>query len=291
MSTFSMETISGANICVELFCNECGNKFSTELDTNFQNQELPFQTEDVLYCLYCEKPYDYTIKFDNNNLEIIFKNDELFGGLENSKKDYSEENKTSNPSTSKRFYFLQIERLEKIVKLKSGEYIVDQALYRLVYSGIITSLETYLNEIFEKIVFHSEFTIEKFISEYEPYKKEKISLNEIFKKQKSINLRVQDDIDNFIYHNIPKLINIFNIYNFELDKFNRIQNIAKYIQKRHHLVHRSGVNQNDSLNEISEIEIETAIKDINSFVEYIDGKISQKCYLPFDFFNDFDIPF
>ena len=159
MSTFTMETTSDTNICVELFCNECGNKFSTELDTNFENQELPFQSEGVLYCLYCEKPYDYTIKFDNNNLEIILKNDELFGGLENSKKDYSEENKTSNPSTSKRFYFLQIERLEKIVKLKSGEYILDQALYRLVYSGIITSLETYLNEIFEKIVFHSEFRV------------------------------------------------------------------------------------------------------------------------------------
>ena len=77
-------------------------------------------------------------------------------------------------------------------------------------------------------------------------------------------------------------------FNFELDKYDRIQNIAKYIQKRHHLVHRSGVNQNDSLQEISENEIETAIKDINSFVEYIDGKIIQKCYLPFD---DFDLPF
>lgn len=291
MTTFRMETISNKNICVELFCNECGNKFSTELDTNFQNLELPFQSEGVLYCLYCEKPYEHTIKFDNNNLEIVFKNDELFGGLENSKKDYSEENKTSNPNNSKRFYFLQIERLEKIVKLKSGVFILDQALYRLVYSGIITSLETYLNEIFPQIVFHSEFTIEKFITDYEPYKKEKISLNEIYKKHRSINLRVQDDIDNFIYHNIPKLINVFNIYNFELDKHDRIHNIAKYIQKRHHLVHRSGVNQDDSLQEISEIEIETIIKDMNSFVEYIDQKINGKCYLPFPYFDVTDIPF
>jgi hypothetical protein len=283
-----METISDADICVELFCNKCGNKFSTELDTNFQNQELPIQSEGVLYCLYCEKPYDYTIKFDNNLLEIIFKNDELFGGLKNSEKVYWEEDRITSPTVSKRFYFLQIERLEKIVKLKSEEHIVDQALYRLVYSGIITSLETYLNEIFSQIVFYSEFTMEKFISDYEPYKKEKISLNEIVKKHRSINSRVQDDLDNFIYHNIPKLISIFNIYNFELDRCDRIQNIAKYIQKRHNLVHKSGINQNDSLHEISETEIKTAIKDINSFVEYIDEKINKKCFLPY---NDFDFPF
>jgi hypothetical protein len=285
MSTFSIENISKSDICVELTCNKCGNKFSTELDTDFQNQELPVQSEGVLYCLYCENAYEYTILFNNNKLEIIFKNDELFGGLKNSEKVYLEIDSITSPIISKRFYFLQIERLEKILKLKSGEHIVDQALFRLVYSGIITSLETYLNEILSQIVFYSEGTMEKFISDYEPYKKEKISLNEIIKRQKSINFRIQDDLDNFIYHNIPKLISTFSIYNFELDKYDKIQNIAKYIQKRHNLVHKSGINKDDSLHEIYEPEITSVIKDINLFVEYIDEKINEKCFLLYDNFN------
>jgi hypothetical protein len=266
----------------------CGNKFSTELDTNFQNQELLFQDEGVLYCSYCEEPYVYTIKFDSNNLEIIFKNDELFGGLKHSEKEYLEEHKVSSPNKSRRFYFLQIERLEKILKLKSGEHIVDQALYRLVYSGVITSLETYLSEVFSQIVFHSEYTIEKFISEYEPYKKEKISLHEIFKKHKSIELRIQDDLDNFIYHNIAKLINVFNIFDFELDKFERIKEVANYIQKRHNFIHKSGLAENDSLQVISENEVETTINDINLFVEYINEKINDNCFLPYNHFYPFD---
>lgn len=286
MSTFNIEITSENNICVELYCNECGSIFSSELDVNFKDSE--FQNEDILYCLYCEEPYEYSIKFNNNIVEVIFKNDEIFGGLKYSEKTYLEEYKTATPNNSKRFYYIQIETLEKLMKLKSTELIVEQALYRLVYGGVITSLETYLSEIFTQIVFHSEYTLERFISEYEPYKKEKISLHEILKKYNSIELRVKDDLENFIYHNISKLINVFNIFNFELVKFNKIKDIANHIQKRHNLVHKSGMDKNDNLQEVSEKEIKLIIKDINSFVDYLDEKINKKCYLPYD---DFDFPF
>lgn len=285
MSKFNLEISSENNICIELYCNKCENKFSSELDTNFKDQKLPFQNQDTLYCLYCEKPYEYTIKFNNNNLELIFKDNELFGRLRFSEKTYLEEFKSITPGYSKKYYLLQIETLEKIIKLKSDEPIVDQALYRLVYGGVITSLETYLSEIFTQIVFRSEYNLEIFVSEYEPYKKEKISLHEIFRKHNGLEMRVRDDLSNFIYHNISKLINVFNIFNFELDKFKKIRAIATHIQKRHNLVHKSGMDKNDNLQEVLEKDIILMIEDINSFVEYIDIKIKENSY------KELDLPF
>jgi hypothetical protein len=288
MSKFNIESRLDRPVCVELFCSDCGNKFSTELDINFKGLELPSQNKDVLYCPYCEEAYEYNLRFDNHYLEIIFSDTELFGSLKYSGEINLEEYKMASPKNSKKFYFLQIERLEQILKLGSKEHIVDQALNRLVYSGVITCLETYLSEIFTQIVFYSEYTLEKFISDYEPYKKEKIYLQDIFKKFNSLELKVKDDLENFLFHNISKLINIFNIYNFELHRFEEIKRIARYIQKRHHLVHRSGIDQNDNLQEVSEKEIRLLISDMNLFVEYIDGKINSKCFLPHD---DLDITF
>ncbi|AWA30993.1 hypothetical protein HYN48_13385 [Flavobacterium magnum] len=276
-----MEIMSDNDMCVEVYCNKCGNKFSSELDINFKTPEIIIQSDGVLYCLYCEEPYEYTLKFDSNKLEIKFF-DELFGSLKISEKIHLEEYETSTPDKSKRFYNLQIERLEKILKLSSGEHIIDQALYRLIYSGVITSLETYLSEIFAQVVFHSEYTLEKFTSSYEPYTKEKISLHEIFKKFNNLELKVRDDLDNFIYHNIPKLISIFNIFDFEIDKFDKIKNVATYIQKRHSFVHKSGVGENDRLQEVSEKEILFIINDVNMLVEYIHKQIEKKCFLPYD---------
>ena len=66
------------------------------------------------------------------------------------------------------------------------------------------------------IVFHSESTIEKFVDNYEPYKKERITLNEIFTKYKSLQNRIKEHLNNSTYHNISKLLPMFDFYNFEL---------------------------------------------------------------------------
>ncbi len=226
----------------------------------------------------------------NEHKESSFKNNEIFGSLKYSEKVNWEEYKTLSTYKSKQFYDIQIERLKKILYIENEEFIIDQSLNRLVYTGVITSLETYLNEIFILIVFHSEDTLEKFVCEYEPYQKERFSLHEIFVKYNALKMRVREDLENFIYHNIPKLIRVFNIFNFELDKFEKIKDISIYIQKRHNLIHRSGLNEYDDFMviELNKVEIETLISDVNLFVEYVHKKIEENCFLPDDYF---DYPF
>lgn len=284
MSTFEINNLLDRKISVNICCLKCNEEFSTELDTNFSSENLPYFNDETLYCIHCEKPYDYTIKIDSNKLEVTFKNKDIFGKLEYSEEIEEYDFNETTLSSVKEFYFLEINRLKKLLDIDTLEYIINQSLNRLIFSGVITSLETYLNETFKLVVFHSNYTLEKFIEEYEPYKKEQISLNEIFSKYNGLETRVIEDLDNIIYHNINKLIRIFNIFKFELTKCSSIKSIAKHIQKRHNLVHRSGLDKFNNFQEVSKNDILILIEDTNSFVTYIDNKIEDKCY-----YQDFDL--
>ena len=79
------------------------------------------------------------------------------------------------------------------------------------------------------IVLHSEKIIQKFVDNYEPYKKERIILNEIVTKYKSLQNRIKEHLDNSTYHNILKLFPMFDFYNFDLKNFDKINNVAKHI--------------------------------------------------------------
>ena len=288
MKTFEIEISLDHNICIELCCLNCESVFSTELDSTNDLENFPHSASSILYCQDCEIPYEYDIVLDSNRFQIKFQNDDIIGKLKYSDNVGCDEYKIHSTFKSKQFYNIQIQRLKKILELKSDEYIIEQSLNKLVFTGVVTSFETYLSEVFFLIVFYSDSTLEKFVNEYEPYKKEKISLHEIITKFNSLRIRVQEDLDSIIYHNISKLINIFNIIDFELDKFDKIQNMSRHIQKRHNFVHRSGLEKNDTFEEITKENVEALINDSNSFVDYIHDKIEKKCFLPY---YDQDFPF
>ncbi|WP_417443586.1 hypothetical protein [Joostella sp.] len=279
MNSFEFDISENRNININLECLECGENFSTEIDADFEGVKYPYSKCDTLYCVNCEASYDYTVKINFDYLELVFI-DDLKGFISYSTSAISlEEYNQSNLFKSKQFYFSQIDRLKKILSHEINEYITDQALNRLVFSGVITSLETFLNEIFVTIVFERDYTLEKFVSEYEPYRKEQIPLNEIFSKFNGLESRVRDELNYFIYHNMPKLISVFNIFNFKLNECSSIKAISKAIKTRHDFIHRSGLDRDNNFQEVSKEEVLLLISKTTELVEYIDFKIKNKCYL------------
>src|SRR5690606_9269127 len=186
-------------------------------------------------CRECNTEYECTVNFENNKLQVTFK-EHVKGTLRECEKVYIDDYKTSSPMKSKRFYHQQIERLERILEVPTESYIIEQSLNRLVFTGVITALETYLNEVFILIVFNSQRTLSEFVRNYEPYKKEKFNLSDILLKYENLHTKIRNDLDNLIYHNIKKIIPIFNIFQFELDKYDKIKLLIKYIQMRHNFV-------------------------------------------------------
>ena len=286
MNTFEINRVLEQKYSVNICCLDCQEEFSTELDTDYSFQDLPYNNDETLYCNSCEKPFEYTIKIDYDKIYLIFKNEEIYGILEHSEQVDEEIFNVTTFTSVINFYFLEIDRLKELLEIDNKEYIVNQTLNRLLFSGVITNLEIYLNETLKLIVFYSEHTKQLFIEKYQPYKKEQISLNEIFTKFQRIDERINDDLDNIIYHNISKVIRIFNIFNFELNKCSSINSIGKNIQKRHNLVHRNGLDQYNNFQEVTIKEIIDLITDTNSIINYINKKIEEKCYYQeFDFLD------
>ncbi|MCQ0110304.1 hypothetical protein [Zhouia amylolytica] len=285
MSSFEIDLTRNKNINIKLQCLECSCSFSTELDSSIEDEPTPHTKDDTLYCTECEASYNYTVRIDFSKFLISFE-DDLKGQLNYSSGFNKEEYDESTPYKAKKFYYSQIERLKEIIRLEVKQFITEQAFNRLIYSGVITALETYLNDFFLAIVFKDNYSLEKFVSEYEPYKKEQISLNEIFETIQNINTKVEKDLNYIIYHNISRLIPVFDIYNFDLRKCNEISSISKSIKKRHDFVHRSGQDKNGNFQEVSKSEIFELISTTNGLVQYIDKKYKEKCYDPFG-----DLPF
>lgn len=278
MTSLEILLNSNCEISVDVYCPKCEIEFSTELDSNQNEDNIPTSIKDVLYCHNCEKAFEYTATSNSERYKLVFKDERILASIKHSEKKISEDFEILSPKKSKNFYYLQIDRLKILLEMQSEEFIIDQSLNRLIFSGIVTVMETYLNEILNYVVFYSENTLQKFVENYEPYKNESLTLNEIFTKQKKIKSKVREDVNNLLYHNIAKLINIFNIFDFELVKFKHLKNVARKVQLRHNFIHRSGVDKNDGIIEVSKSEVYTFILETNSLVEYINKKIDENCF-------------
>ena len=174
MNKLEIKITEKESICLNILCLKCKNNFTTEIDIIHQYSEnIPKSTTNILHCTNCESSYEYDEITNDDYLQVVFKNKKLRGTLEYLIEEYLEEERAPSIEKSKKFYEKQIKSFQKLLNIKSEEYFVEQSMNRLIFTGVITALETYLNEIYILIVFNSEDTVEKFITDYEPYKKEK----------------------------------------------------------------------------------------------------------------------
>ncbi|WP_318640200.1 hypothetical protein [Flavobacterium ardleyense] len=256
------------------------------MDLVFDNPDIPIINEESVMCYECGSVMNYTTSCTSKTFSTEMRDEETIHFLEYSDQDNLELYEKSSPYKSKVFYYSQINRFQQLIDQEFGEFIIEQSLNRLVFSGVVTAVETYLNEILIYTVFYSEDTINTFIENYEPYKKEVVPLNQIISMRKSINNKIKEDLNNLLYHNIPKMIRIFDIYNYDLRSFKEIPKLVSQIKLRHDFVHRSGIDKEDNLVLTSKQQILNLIELTNSFIEYINNKYKNNCFR-----TDADSPF
>ncbi|AXE17363.1 hypothetical protein DR864_06270 [Runella rosea] len=165
------------------------------------------------------------------------------------------------------------------LKYNSNE---DTLIAYLLYANIITSLETYLADIFINTIFHNTLYLRKFVETYPKFKGNenghKFTLSEIYNKYDKIEEIVTDEILGIIYHNLQTIKPMFKD-TFEVQFPKDMRNIFIAIQVRHDIVHRNGKTKIDketkSFTEhtIGKVEIENLIIETSKFVEEIDKQM------------------
>jgi hypothetical protein len=166
-----------------------------------------------------------------------------------------------------------IEDVNNKLEYNSNE---DVLVAYLLYANVITSLETYLADIFINTIFQNTLYLRSFVETYPKFKgndnAQKFTLSEIFTKHDKIEEIVTDEVLGIIYHNLQTIKPMFkDTFGVEFPK--DMKSIFKAIQIRHDIVHRNGKTKIDketksyTEHKIGKEEIRNLISDTKNFSE------------------------
>ncbi|WP_337983750.1 HNH endonuclease [Lysinibacillus sp. C5.1] len=165
-----------------------------------------------------------------------------------------------------------LDNINKLLELEIADSNVNKAFYRLLFSNIITSLETYLSDAFINTVINNKKYIRRLVETDPEFKKRKLEFSEIFKSVEEIKETVLSYLLDIIYHNIGKVQKIYGSV-LQIEFPSDLSNISKAIKIRHDLVHRNGKQKDGNINDINREAVLKCAEDVYSFVKHIDEKL------------------
>jgi len=148
----------------------------------------------------------------------------------------------------------------------------NKTLARLLYANVITAMETYLSDTMKKQALTREAIRRRFVQTNEAFK-EKIVVQEIFRKLEGLNEEIIQTIDTMSFHNLEKTA---GLYKAVLDtKFPSVYmaDLKSAIEKRHDIVHRNGKSVQGKTVDVTMEDVEQLIELVDATIKYIDKQI------------------
>lgn len=165
-----------------------------------------------------------------------------------------------------------VERYDKAIddiivlsKLEIG-HLNGQLLQRILFANVYSSMEAFLQDTCTSYLGRNQRFKETFLKSHDSLSKEKINLSEIFDKINQIDYKIQDTVENTVFHRLsqeicPLFKNTFGI-SFPDHKY-----IDDNLMIRHDIVHRNGFSKDKSrLHIISKHQLYELIGEVDKFV-------------------------
>lgn len=288
MFNCEFDAFSTRSITLRFYCSKCGEKIE-EVIESFPSPNLLSERDTYLgtletdctdiECPNCHKDYNiqlassmyggelYSDDLDEDTeMEIEDIEDDYF-------EDYSEivESNTSFFDT----FYIQMEANKRLFENSVLAPDLEITLDKLLFANIITCLETYLSDALINIVLNNENYLKRFVENFKDYKDNSLKLCDIFKKMESLKKQVKEDLFALMYHNLPKIKEIYKT-TLNIDFPNNIGDVMKKIYVRHHLVHRNGKDRDGNQIIITKDELNQTYDLIFKFVKEIDNQFKEK---------------
>lgn len=167
-----------------------------------------------------------------------------------------------------------IHSIEQLLSLNIKNERLRIPFYRMLFSSIITAIETYFSDAFIKCVFSKNEYIEKFVTTNPELNKRNYNFFEAMDIYTNIEKSIKEYLLNIIWHNIPKVQNMYKSV-FDIDFPDDITFLLKAITIRHDIVHRNGKAKSGAIVKISKQQIEDLITDSKSLIEKINLQIEK----------------
>lgn len=147
-----------------------------------------------------------------------------------------------------------------------------KTLARLLYANVITAMETYLSDTLKKQVLTRESIRRRFVQTSEIFK-EKLIVQDIFRKLDSLNEDIVQVIDMMSFHNLDKTAGLYkSVLNTQFPDAN-MADLKKAVENRHDIVHRNGKTAQGKVVSVTMEEVSSLIELVDVTVKYIDHQI------------------
>lgn len=147
------------------------------------------------------------------------------------------------------------------------------SLQRMCYASIITAMEAYLGDILKREIFSRTTIKERFVACYEPFKKMKFSLAEIYVKLVAIDSEIKDALDGLSLHKIDTAKNIFSDTLLTEFPAESLPFLGAAVKLRHDIVHRNGRDTEGTLIRIEQKSVDELAQHVLQFTRAIDAQI------------------
>lgn len=167
-----------------------------------------------------------------------------------------------------------LSNIEKLLNIEVEESLRNSYM-NMLYSSVITILETYLYDALKFHVFNQpdDLLLRKFIETYQKYQEEQFLYKKLYELFEHKEEKVNETIDFMSYHRLRDISSLYkSIFWIECEE-EKIWKIEKAIYKRHDLVHRNGKKKNGTVHEIEKSDVEWLMIVVKDFISYVERGI------------------
>jgi hypothetical protein len=169
-------------------------------------------------------------------------------------------------------YYIEFKKSILNIQNLSNVGCIDKSLeshyFGMLYSSVITSLETYLYDAIRFKIDNNIQFLEVFVETFEKYQKEKLKFSDIYTEYSNIELKVKESLSNLIYHRLDIVENIYSaVFSISFKDKDFMNNS---VQNRHDLIHRNGKKIDGTNHNISKGDVLELCGKTSSFIENIE---------------------
>ncbi|MBP6237175.1 MAG: hypothetical protein KA270_05390 [Saprospiraceae bacterium] len=263
-------------------------------DINFfiRNADIPIKHN--LGCPYCDKSnyHDFNLELDDNKLIIqVDSEGYIFEPTPVNQNSiyYSicKEDITENSIE----WVLELDFFEDLLGINSyKEYLTsindvkilineeknntNKLFRKLIFSNVITVLETYIALSILNIVFHDRETLINIVEKYNIFGNEKIEIRNIFNKMESLKSEVLLNLQNKVFHNFNFVVPLLK-KGFGIDITPYLGELIHFIEIRHDIIHRNGRDKENIEKFINVEDLENLIYQINLLVNFLEHQFTK----------------
>jgi len=147
-----------------------------------------------------------------------------------------------------------------------------QPVYRMIYSSVITALESYLSDSFLNKTLGNSERVTKVISTNSDLNEKKYSVSDILDWHKNVESRVEKYLTDIIWHNMHTVRSLYkNVLGISFPENSAA--ISKAVGIRHDLVHRNGKTKKGKVHILNEFEVSELISNVEEFIGSIQKQL------------------